>query len=113
MSLYECTFVTRSDVSSQDVEALADNFSGIIKDGGGKTVKKEYWGLRTLAYKINKRKKGHYMFLCVEAPSDAVKEMERKMRLNEDVVRNMTIRVDAISDEDTPMLKAFKGTDQE
>lgn len=104
MPLYESTFITRQDLSKQDVTRLTDLFSSIITKEGGKVVKSEYWGLRNLAYKIQKNRKGHYTMLGLDAPAAAVKEMERNMRINEEVVRTLTIRVDEISQEPSPIL---------
>jgi small subunit ribosomal protein S6 len=94
MSLYESVIIARQEISTQQVEALADTFEGIIKDGGGNVAKRENWGLRSLAYKIKKNRKGHYVLMNIDAPAEAVHEMERLMRLNEDVLRYMTLRVD-------------------
>ncbi len=104
MPLYESTFIIRQDISSQDADKIADGFAAIIKDDGGKIIKKEYWGLRTLAYKINKAKKGHYVMFGFEASSSAIQEMERKLGLSEDVVRNLTVKVDNISKEPSAIL---------
>jgi len=106
MSLYECTFIARQDISSQEVERLADEFTTVVVDGGGKLVKKEYWGLRNLAYRINKNKKGHYMMLGLDAPSAAMRELERRLHLNENIIRNLTVRVEAISADPSPILAA-------
>lgn len=117
MPLYEATFITRQDMSKQDVTALTDNFSAIIKQNGGKVVKNEYWGLKNLAYKINKSRKGHYTMLAIEAPAAAVKELERNMGISEDVIRALTIRVDEIEEGPSVMLnqnkrdEAYEGSD--
>lgn len=95
MPLYESTFITRQDLSRQDVAKLADGFSAIIEQGGGTILRNEYWGLRNLSYRIRKNRKGHYNMLSIDAPVDAVKEMERNMGINEDVVRTLTVRVEA------------------
>jgi len=96
MALYECVFIARQDISATQAEALADQFTGIIEQGGGTVPKKELWGLRTLAYRIKKNRKGHYVLLNLDAPAPAVHEMERIMRLNEDVLRYLTVRVDEL-----------------
>jgi len=96
MPLYESTFIARQDISSADVDKLTERFSGIIAANGGKIVKTEYWGLRSLAYKVKKNKKGHYVMLGIEAPSVAVKEMERNLGLDEDIIRHLTVRVTEI-----------------
>ena len=105
MTLYENVFIVRQDVSSQQVEDLAARFSGIVTEGGGRITKVEHWGLRTLAYKIKKNRKGHYVLMNVDAPPDAVKEMERNMRLSEDVLRLMTIRVDELEEGPSAMMR--------
>jgi len=112
MPLYESTFIARQDLSKQDVTKLADNFSAIIQQGGGKVVKNEYWGLRGLAYKINKSRKGHYVMLGIDAPATALKEMERNLRNNEDVIRNLTIRVDAMEEGPSAMLQQSRSREE-
>ena len=94
MALYEHVFISRQDLSNAQAEGLIEHFSAVLSDNDGKVVDQEYWGLKTMAYKINKNRKGHYAFLKSDAPSYAVQEMERLMRLHEDVMRVMTIRVD-------------------
>ena len=94
MALYEHVFISRQDLSNAQAEGLIEHFSAVLSDNDGKVVDQEYWGLKTMAYKINKNRKGHYAFLKSDAPSSAVQEMERLMRLHEDVMRVMTIRVD-------------------
>jgi len=97
MALYEITFVARQDLSTQDVDKLTDAFSTLVTEQGGKVIKKEYWGLRTLAYKINKNRKGHYVHLGVEASGDTVKELRRKFGINEDIIRSLSVRVEEIN----------------
>ena len=94
MPLYEHVLIARQDLSNTQAEGLIEHFSTILADNGGKVVDHEYWGVRTLAYKINKNRKGHYAFLRSDAPSAAVQEMERLARLHDDVMRVMTVRVD-------------------
>ena len=98
MPLYETTLIVRQDAAKSDATKLADGFAKIIADQKGNVAKNEYWGLRTLAYIINKNRKGHYVHLNIDAEPAAVKEMERKMRLDENVIRHMTIRVEAFSE---------------
>ena len=112
MSLYESTFIIRHDMSAQQVEQLAESFSDIIKNNGGDVTKTEHWGLKTLAYRIKKHRKGHYVFFNVNAPSAAVQEYERNLRLSEDVLRYLTIRVDALDPEPTPMMQARASRDE-
>lgn len=105
MPLYESTFVVRQDVSRTDVNKLVDEFSEIVKQQGGSVVKNEYWGLRNLAYRINKNRKGHYVMLGLNAPHEAVKELERNIGLHEDVIRHLTVRVDALEEGPSIMLQ--------
>lgn len=94
MPLYEHVFLARQDVSNQQVETLTKEFSDIITEGGGKITKSEYWGLKGLAFKIKKSRKAHYSLLNIDSPPAAVAEMERRMGLNTDVIRFMTIKVE-------------------
>jgi small subunit ribosomal protein S6 len=94
MPLYEHVLIARQDLSNTQAEGLIEHFSTVLADNGGKVVDNEYWGVRTLAYKINKNRKGHYAFLRSDAPSAAVQEMERLARLHDDVMRVLTVRVD-------------------
>ena len=98
MALYENVFVVRQDVSAQQVEELTARFTDMITEAGGRVAKTEYWGLRTLAYKIKKNRKGHYVLLNVDAPSAALQEVERNMGLSEDVIRFLTVRVDELEE---------------
>lgn len=94
MPLYEHVFIARQDLSNAQAEGLIEHFSTVLSDNGGKVVENEYWGVKTMAYKINKNRKGHYAFLKSDAPAAAVQEMERLMRLHDDVMRVLTIKVD-------------------
>jgi small subunit ribosomal protein S6 len=94
MPLYEHVFISRQDLSNAQAEGLIEHFGTVLADNGGKLVESEYWGVKTMAYKINKNRKGHYAFLKTDAPAPAVQEMERLMRLHEDVMRVLTIKVD-------------------
>ena len=94
MPLYEHVFIARQDLSSAQAEGLIEHFTAVIADNAGKVVENEYWGVKTMAYKINKNRKGHYAFLKSDAPSAAIMEMERLMRLHDDVMRVLTIKVD-------------------
>ncbi len=94
MPYYENVFIARQDVSAVQVDGLIENFEKIITNAGGSIAKRENWGLRTMAYKIKKNRKGHYVLLNIDAPAPALHEMERQMRINEDILRYMTIRVD-------------------
>ena len=95
MALYEHVFIARQDLSNAQAEGLIEHFGQVLADNGGAVVGSEYWGLKTMAYKINKNRKGHYAYLRSDAPSGAVHEMERLMRLHEDVMRVLTVKVDA------------------
>lgn len=98
MALYECVFIARQDVSGSQVEAMTETFAQVIADQGGKVTKREYWGLKNLAYRMKKNRKGHYALINIDAPAAAVKEMERTMSINEDVLRVLTIRVDELEE---------------
>ncbi|WP_106639673.1 30S ribosomal protein S6 [Allosphingosinicella vermicomposti] len=95
MPLYEHVFLARQDLAQAQVDALAETATNIIQDNGGKVVKTETWGLRSLAYRIQKNRKAHYVALDFEAPANVIAELERQTQINEDVIRYMTIRVDA------------------
>jgi small subunit ribosomal protein S6 len=99
MALYEHVFLARQDVSGQRVDELVEQYKGVIEAGGGKVGKTEYWGLKSLAFRINKNRKAHYALMNIEAPHEAVTEMERQMRINEDVLRFLTMRVDTLDEE--------------
>ncbi|MGB5077205.1 MAG: 30S ribosomal protein S6 [Sphingorhabdus sp.] len=94
MPLYEHVFLARQDLSQAQVDALAENATKIIEENKGKVVKTETWGLRTLTYKIQKNRKAHFVLLNVDAPTGVIAELERQTRMNEDVIRYMTVRVD-------------------
>ena len=94
MPFYENIFIARQDVSTAQVEALTEQFVGIIDAQGGKVTKREYWGLKSLAYRIKKNRKGHYVLLNINAPAPAVIELERQLKINEDVLRYITVKVD-------------------
>ena len=111
MPLYEHVFIARQDLSNAQAEGLVEHFSAVLADNGGKVVESEYWGVKTMAYKINKNRKGHYAYLRTDAPAPAVQEMERLMRLHDDVMRVMTIKVD--EHEDGPSVQMQKRDDRE
>jgi len=98
MSLYESVVIARQDISATQVEALADRLTEILVAGGGEVKKREMWGLRNLSYRINKNRKGHYVLFNIDAPAAAVAEYERQMRINEDILRYMTVRVEALEE---------------
>ena len=97
MPYYETVFIARQDLSEAQVKALTDGYVKIIEDASGKIHKIENWGLRNLAYRINKNRRGHYVLIESDTPAPAIHEMERTMRLNEDVLRFMSIREDELS----------------
>ena len=105
MPLYESVFIARQDIAGAQVEALADQFSTLIEQNGGSVTKKEHWGLRNLAYRIKKNRKGHYVLFNIDAPAPAVEEMERNMRINEDVIRFLTVRVDELEEEPSVVMR--------
>jgi len=93
MSLYEHVFLARQDISAQQVEGLVDTYRALLEENGGKVGKTEYWGLKPLSYKIKKNRKAHYTLINIDAPHEAVAEMERQMGLSTDVIRFLTIKV--------------------
>src|ERR1700712_2686313 len=105
MALYEHIFLARQDVSAQQVEELTTAFTEILTNNGGKVTKNEYWGIKTLSYRIRKNRKAHYSLLNIDAPHTAVTEMERQMRINEDILRFLTIRVDALEEGPSTMME--------
>lgn len=94
MALYEHVFIARQDISAQQVEGLTDMIQAVLEENGGKITKNEYWGLKSLAYRVKKNRKGHYSLLNIDASHEAVSELERRISLNDDIIRHMTIRVD-------------------
>src|SRR5258708_20623419 len=98
MPLYENVFIARQDISGTQVETLAETFTQLITEQGGEVKKRENWGLRNLAYRMNKNRKGHYVLFNIDAPAPAIAELERTMRINEDVLRYLTIRVDELEE---------------
>src|SRR5437762_10183770 len=103
MPLYENVFIARQDISGAQVDALADTFTQLVAEQGGEVKKREYWGLRNLAYRMNKNRKGHYVLFNIEAPPAAIAELERTMRINEDVLRYLTLRVDQLEEGPSPV----------
>src|SRR6185312_12986936 len=98
MALYENVFIARQDVPATQVETLTNQFAELVTAQGGTVSKKEYWGLRSLTFRIKKNRKGHYTLLNIDAPPAAVKELERTMSINEDIIRFLTVRVDALEE---------------
>ncbi|MBS7545920.1 30S ribosomal protein S6 [Ancylobacter oerskovii] len=105
MALYEHVFLARQDVTAQQVEELTARFKGVIEANGGSVSKTEYWGVKTLTYRIRKNRKAHFSLLNIDAPAPAVAEMERQMRIDEDVLRFLTIRVEELEEGQSVMLQ--------
>ncbi|HEX5868277.1 MAG TPA: 30S ribosomal protein S6 [Beijerinckiaceae bacterium] len=105
MPLYEHVFLARQDVTPQQVEGFVDQFKAVIEQNGGRVEKTEMWGVKSLAYRIKKNRKAHFTMFNLDAPAPAVAEMERQMRINEDILRFMTIRVDALDAEPSVMMQ--------
>jgi small subunit ribosomal protein S6 len=97
MAFYETVFLARPDIAPAQVEQMGNQFAEILQKNGGKVVTREYWGLRSLAYRMNKNRKAHYMLLNIEAPGPAIIELERNLRINEDVMRYMSVKTDTLS----------------
>jgi small subunit ribosomal protein S6 len=113
MPLYEHVFLARQDLAQAQVDALAETATKIIEDNGGKVVKTETWGLRSLAYRIAKNRKAHYVALDFEAPAPVVAELERQTQINEDVIRYMTIRVDTHEQDPSAMMRRNERSDRD
>jgi small subunit ribosomal protein S6 len=113
LAYYESVFIARQEISSAQVEALADALGKVVEDQGGQIAKREYWGLRALAHRIKKNRKGHYVLFNLDAPPPAVVELERQMRINEDVLRFLTVRVEALEAGPSIMLQSRGGRGDE
>ncbi|MEO7168866.1 MAG: 30S ribosomal protein S6 [Pseudomonadota bacterium] len=105
MALYEHVFLARQDLAQAQVDTLAETATKIIEDNKGKVVKTESWGLRSLAYKIAKNRKAHYVMLEIDAPAGVVAELERQTQINEDIIRYMTVKVDALEEGPSVMMR--------
>lgn len=105
MPFYENVFIARQDLTPAKVAELTDKYASVIETAGGKVSKRENWGLRTLAYKINKNRKGYYMLMNIDAPAAAVVEMERLMRLDENLLRYLTVKVEALEEGPSVMME--------
>ena len=105
MALYEHVFLARQDLAQAQVDALAEMATKIIEEGKGKVVKAETWGLRSLAYRIAKNRKAHYVMLEIDAPTGVVAELERQLNINEDIIRFMTVRIDELESGPSAMLR--------
>ena len=105
MPLYESVVIARQDIATTQVDTLADELTNIITEGGGKVTKRESWGLRSLTYRIKKNRKGHYVLFNIDAPPAAINEYERRMRINEDVLRYLTVRVETLEEGPSAVLQ--------
>ncbi len=104
MSFYEHVFIARQDLAPAQVEELTNKYAGVIESMGGKVTKREDWGLRNLAYRIKKNRKGYYVLMNIDAPAEAVKEMERLIRIDEDIIRHLTVKVEELEEGPSVML---------
>lgn len=106
MRFYESVFIARQDISTGQVNALCDEFEKIVTDGGGEILKKEYWGLKTLAYRIKKNRKGHYIMFNMKADAPTMDEYDRRLGLNEDILRVLTIKIEEVDAEPSIMMQS-------
>ncbi|MDB5508365.1 MAG: ribosomal protein [Hyphomicrobiales bacterium] len=113
MALYEHIYMARQDVTAQQVEALTEQFKGVLEANGGSVAKVEYWGVKSLAYRIKKNRKAHFTLINIDAPPAAVAEMERQMSINEDILRVLTIRVEAHEDGPSAMMRKREDSDRD
>lgn len=111
MPFYENVYIARPDISTAQVEALTETLTAIIAENGGQVTKNEYWGLKNLAYRIKKNRKGHYSLMNIDAPAEALHELERNMGINEDILRHMSIRVDELDPEPSVMMQSRSARD--
>jgi len=113
MALYEHVFLARQDLAQAQVDALAEAATKIVEEGQGKVVKTETWGLRSLAYRIAKNRKAHYVMLQIDGPAGVVAELERQTAINEDVIRYMTVRVDELEQGPSAMMRRGERSDRD
>ena len=113
MPLYEHVFLARQDISAQQVDGLLQSFRSILEERGGQVGKTEYWGLKSLAYRIKKNRKAHYALMNIDAPPEAVTELERQERLSTDIVRFLTVRVDEHETGPSPMMRRAERDERE
>ena len=112
MALYEHVFLTRQDAAPTQVEALTEQYKSLIASNGGKVTKTEYWGLKSLTFRIRKNRKAHYTLFNIDAPAAAVQEMERQMSISEDVIRFMTVKVEALEDGPSAQMRRREDRDR-
>ncbi|MBC7495751.1 MAG: 30S ribosomal protein S6 [Sphingomonadaceae bacterium] len=113
MPMYEHVFLARQDLANAQVEAMSEAFIKIITDGNGRVAKNEYWGLRSIAYRIKKNRKAHYVMFNIDAPPAAIAELERQVGLSEDILRFMTVRVDAMEEGPSAMMRRNESRERE
>ena len=106
MAIYECVYIARQELTAAQTEQLSKDLTKIVSSNSGEIKKQEYWGLRNLAYKIRKNRKGHYTMFHIEAPASTIEELERNMRLNEDILRYLTLKIDKLPDGPSVMMTA-------
>jgi small subunit ribosomal protein S6 len=106
MAIYECVYIARQELTAAQAEQLSKDLTKIVSSNSGEIKKQEYWGLRNLAYKIRKNRKGHYTMFHIEAPASAIEELERNMRLNEDILRYLTVKIDRLPEGPSVMMTA-------
>ena len=113
MPMYEHVFLARQDLANAQVDAMSETFTKIITDGNGRVAKNEYWGLRSLAYRIKKNRKAHYVMFNIDAPPAAISELERQVGLSEDILRFMTVRVDTMEEGPSAMMRRNESRERE
>ncbi len=113
MPLYEHVFLARQDISAQQVDGLLQSFRSILEERGGQVGKTEYWGLKSLAYRVKKNRKAHYALMNIDAPPEAVTELERQERLSTDIIRSLTVRVDEHETGPSPMMRRAERDERE
>ena len=106
MAIYECVYIARQELTAAQTEQLSKDLTKIVSSNSGEIKKQEYWGLRNLAYKIRKNRKGHYTMFHIEAPASTIEELERNMRLNEDILRYLTVKIDVLPEGPSVMMTA-------
>ena len=106
MAIYECVYIARQELTAAQAEQLSKDLTNIVSSNSGEIKRQEYWGLRNLAYKIRKNRKGHYTMFHIEAPAGTIEELERNMRLNEDILRYLTVKIDKLPEGPSVMMTA-------
>ena len=106
MTIYECVYIARQELTAAQAEQLSKDLTKIVSSNSGEIKRQEYWGLRNLAYKIRKNRKGHYTMFHIEAPASTIEELERNMRLNEDILRYLTVKIDKLPEGPSVMMTA-------